>query len=57
MSSDDVFRPKEHHAFDVLHWIKASFKRLALDRIAEVDALNKEADRVGANHVVVSEAR
>ncbi|KAI0699819.1 ubiquitin-conjugating enzyme/RWD-like protein [Cytidiella melzeri] len=39
------WRPKEHHIFDVLHWIKASFKKHALDDIKEVDCLNKEAFR------------
>ncbi|KDQ17310.1 hypothetical protein BOTBODRAFT_30123 [Botryobasidium botryosum FD-172 SS1] len=37
--------PKEHHVFDVLHWIKTAFKRDALDRLKEKDCLNKEAYR------------
>ncbi|KAI0080882.1 UBC-like protein [Panus rudis PR-1116 ss-1] len=40
------WRPKEHHVFDVLHWIKAAFKKSALDGIKEVDCLNKEAFRL-----------
>lgn len=40
-----VGRPKEHHVYDVLHVIKASFKKQALDEIKEHDCLNKEAYR------------
>ncbi|CAL1700996.1 unnamed protein product [Somion occarium] len=40
------WRPKEHHVFDVLHWIKAAFKKHALDDIKEHDCLNKEAFRL-----------
>ncbi|KDQ64479.1 hypothetical protein JAAARDRAFT_28110 [Jaapia argillacea MUCL 33604] len=40
------WKPKEHHVFDVLHWIKASFKKHALDEIKEADCLNKEAFRL-----------
>lgn len=40
------WRPKEHHSFDVLHWIKASFKKHALDALKEIDCLNKEAFRL-----------
>lgn len=43
--ADALGRPKEHHIFDVLHWIKASFKKHALDEVKEVDCLNKEAFR------------
>ncbi|KAH9951712.1 UBC-like protein [Amylocystis lapponica] len=39
------WRPKEHHVFDVLHWVKAAFKKHALDDIKEADCLNKEAYR------------
>ncbi|KAI0353511.1 UBC-like protein [Trametes cingulata] len=39
------WRPKEHHVFDVLHWIKAAFKKHALDEIKEADCFNKEAYR------------
>lgn len=39
------YRPKEHHVFDVLHWVKASFKKHALDGIKDHDCLNKEAFR------------
>ncbi|CAK5275655.1 unnamed protein product [Mycena citricolor] len=42
---DVLHRPKEHHIFDVLHWIKAAFKKHALDEIKEADCLNKEAYR------------
>jgi len=40
------WRPKEHHVFDVLHWVKAAFKKHALDTIKESDCLNKEAFRL-----------
>ncbi|KAF9821228.1 hypothetical protein IEO21_00836 [Rhodonia placenta] len=40
-----LWRPKEHHIFDVLHWVKAAFKKHALDDIKEADCLNKEAYR------------
>ncbi|KAJ7904476.1 UBC-like protein [Mycena olivaceomarginata] len=40
------WRPKEHRVFDVLHWIKAAFKKHALDEIRESDCLNKEAYRL-----------
>lgn len=38
-------RPKDHHVFDVLHFIKAAFKKHALDEIKEGDCLTKEAYR------------
>jgi hypothetical protein len=38
-------RPKEHHVFDVLHWVKAAFKKHALDEMKASDCLNKEAFR------------
>lgn len=38
-------RPKDHHVFDVLHFIKKAFKKHALDDIKEGDCLNKEAYR------------
>lgn len=41
-----LWRPKEHHVFDVLHWIKAAFKKHALDGIKDSDCLNKEAFRL-----------
>ncbi|KAJ7591066.1 ubiquitin-conjugating enzyme/RWD-like protein [Mycena floridula] len=40
------WRPKEHHAFDVLHWLKAAFKKHALDGLKDHDCLNKEAFRL-----------
>ncbi|KAM5540376.1 hypothetical protein V8D89_005834 [Ganoderma adspersum] len=40
------WRPKEHHVFHVLHWLKAAFKKHALDDIKESDCLNKEAYRL-----------
>jgi len=40
------WRPKEHHVFDVLHWVKAAFKKHALDGIKDFDCLNKEAFRL-----------
>ncbi|KAJ3853838.1 UBC-like protein [Lentinula lateritia] len=38
-----AWRPNQHHVFDVLHFIKAAFKRDVLDKIEEADCLNKEA--------------
>ncbi|KIO34815.1 hypothetical protein M407DRAFT_90401 [Tulasnella calospora MUT 4182] len=38
--------PKDHHVFDVLYWIKAAFKKPALDKLTERDCLNKEALRL-----------
>ncbi|KAF9652216.1 UBC-like protein [Thelephora ganbajun] len=40
------WRPKEHHVYDVLHWVKASFKKQALDEIKDHDCFNKEAFRL-----------
>jgi len=40
------WRPKEHHAFDVLHWVKVAFKKHALDQFEEGDCFNKEAFRL-----------
>jgi len=37
------WRSKECHVFDVLHWIKAAFKKHALDELKDKDCLNKEA--------------
>ncbi|KAF4574632.1 hypothetical protein EYR36_005980 [Pleurotus pulmonarius] len=39
------WRPKEHHIFHVLHWIKAAFKKHALDKTNEDDAVSKGALR------------
>ncbi|KAG6861596.1 hypothetical protein C0995_014503 [Termitomyces sp. Mi166 len=39
------WRPKEHHVFDILHYIKAAFKKKGLDELEESDCLNKEAFR------------
>ncbi|KAI0315978.1 ubiquitin-conjugating enzyme/RWD-like protein [Amylostereum chailletii] len=39
------WRPKEHHVYDVLHFIKAAFKKHALDDVKDHDCLNKEAFR------------
>lgn len=40
------WRPNEHHVYDVLHWVKASFKKQALDEIKDHDCFNKEAFRL-----------
>ncbi|KIY71430.1 UBC-like protein [Cylindrobasidium torrendii FP15055 ss-10] len=40
------WRPKEHHIFDVLHFIKSAFKKSVLDKILEVDCMNKESHRL-----------
>ncbi|KIP08312.1 hypothetical protein PHLGIDRAFT_23558 [Phlebiopsis gigantea 11061_1 CR5-6] len=37
--------PQEHRVFDVLHCVKAAFKKHALDDIRESDCLNREAFR------------
>ncbi|KAF8076361.1 UBC-like protein [Lyophyllum atratum] len=37
------WRPKENHIFDVLHYIKAAFKKQAIDGFKESDCLNKDA--------------
>ncbi|KAH9482630.1 hypothetical protein JR316_0004730 [Psilocybe cubensis] len=37
--------PKEHHVFDILHYIKVAFKKHALDDFQESDCFNKEAFR------------
>ncbi|KAI9447987.1 UBC-like protein [Lactarius indigo] len=39
------WRPKEHHVYDILYYIKASFKKHTLDQIKEGDCLNREAFR------------
>ncbi|KIK68182.1 hypothetical protein GYMLUDRAFT_155520 [Collybiopsis luxurians FD-317 M1] len=39
------WKPNQHHVFDVLHFVKAAFKRDVLDKIEESDCLNKEAYR------------
>ncbi|KAG8771482.1 hypothetical protein FRC12_003590 [Ceratobasidium sp. 428] len=36
----------DHNVFHVLHWIKASFKKQALDELIEPACLNKEAFRM-----------
>lgn len=49
MSLSARFRPwlpHEHHVFDVLHAIKAAFKKDALDRLDERDCFNPEALRL-----------
>jgi len=49
MSLSARFRPwlpHEHHVFDVLHAIKAAFKKDALDHLDEKDCLNPEALRL-----------
>ncbi|KAH9035302.1 UBC-like protein [Lactarius hengduanensis] len=35
----------QHHVYDILYYIKASFKKHALDQIKEGDCLNREAFR------------
>ncbi|KAH9077125.1 UBC-like protein [Lactarius deliciosus] len=42
------WRPKEHHVYDILYYIKASFKKHALDQIKEGDCLNREAFRLSS---------
>ncbi|KAH7344770.1 ubiquitin-conjugating enzyme/RWD-like protein [Rhizoctonia solani] len=36
----------EHNVFHILHWIKAAFKKRALDELDEVSCLNKDAFRM-----------
>jgi len=40
------WRPKEHHVFDVLHWVKVSFEKHALDQLQKIDCFNQEALRL-----------
>jgi len=40
------WRPNEHHVYDILYYIKGSFKKHTLDQIKESDCLNKEAFRL-----------
>lgn len=40
------WKPGKHHVYDILHWIKTSFKKDALNMIQEKDCLNKEAFRL-----------
>ncbi len=51
------WKPKEHHVFDVLHWVKAAFKKHALDDIREGDCFNKEAYRCVSCLCAGSDAR
>ncbi|KAF8450695.1 ubiquitin-conjugating enzyme/RWD-like protein [Boletus edulis BED1] len=37
------WRPKEHHVHDMLYFVKTAFKGHALDRLNEMDVVNKEA--------------
>ncbi|KAI0005060.1 UBC-like protein [Russula compacta] len=39
------WRPNEHHVYDILYYIKGSFKKHTLDQIKEGDCLNREAFR------------
>ena len=36
-------RPKEHHVHDILYFVKTAFKQRALDKLNEMDVVNKEA--------------
>ena len=40
------FRSNEYHVYDVLHLVKASFKKQALDEIKDYNCFNKEAFRL-----------
>jgi len=40
------WRPNEHHVYDILYYIKGSFKKHMLDHLKESDCLNKEAFRL-----------
>ena len=44
--TNTVNRPREHHVFDILHWVKVAFKKHALDQFQESDCFNKEAYRL-----------
>ncbi|KAN0097608.1 hypothetical protein V8E55_002054 [Tylopilus felleus] len=37
------WRPKEHHVHNVLYFVKTAFKERALDKLNEMDVVNKEA--------------
>lgn len=47
-------RPKENHVFEVLHYIKAAFKKHALDKITESDCFNKDAFRYVIGYMAIS---
>lgn len=36
-------RPKEHHVHDILYFVKSAFKERALEKLNEMDVVNKEA--------------
>jgi len=40
------WRPREHHVFDILHFIKSAFKEDLLGALREEDCANKEAFRL-----------
>lgn len=46
-------RPNEHRIIHVLHWIKAAFKKQALDKFTEDECLNKEAYRYAFIFLIV----
>jgi len=37
------WRPKEHHVHDILYFVKTAFKECSLEKLNELDVLNKEA--------------
>ncbi|KAF8320673.1 UBC-like protein [Clavulina sp. PMI_390] len=52
MSLTHRFRPwlpEEHNVYDILHFMKSSFKKDGLERISESDCLNREAFRYHEN--------
>lgn len=36
-------RPKEHHVHDILYFVKTAFKECALEKLNEIDVVNREA--------------
>ncbi|KAF8559129.1 UBC-like protein [Imleria badia] len=43
------WRPKEHHVHDILYFVKTAFKERALDKLNEMDVVNKEAFKYTEN--------
>ena len=51
--SDYQDSPQDHHVFDILHAIKAAFKKDRLDHLDEKDCLNREAFKCALHPLVL----
>ncbi|KAH0839769.1 hypothetical protein J3R83DRAFT_711 [Lanmaoa asiatica] len=52
LEADNVLaprRPKEHHVHDILYFVKTAFKERALEKLNELDVVNKEAFKYTEN--------